>query len=148
VSRLIQGYGQSLVTFGSFARTTLACTFIVARCYTSPGCQGVCGWKTAHVNPNLGDFVPNPWDGFQQDYRPFKYRLMAPVKKQSLCQPMPTLIAYYHTLRCPANMTSPLHLLDFQKAQTILSHFYSDFGVFMGKLQIFDYYLPTLSQFR
>jgi len=38
------------------------------------------------------------------------YRLMAPVKKRSRCQPTPTLIAHFHALRCPADMTSPLKL--------------------------------------
>jgi hypothetical protein len=43
---------------------------------------------------------------------------------------------------------TPLTLIDFHKAQTILSHFDGVFGVFMGKLQLFDSFFPTLSHFR
>jgi hypothetical protein len=46
------------------------------------------------------------------------------------------------------NYLTPLHLLDFQKVQTILSHFDGVFCVFMGKLQLFDLFLATLSHFR
>jgi hypothetical protein len=43
---------------------------------------------------------------------------------------------------------TPLQLLDFQKSQTILSHFDGVFGVFMSKLQLFDSFLPTFSHFH
>ena len=38
---------------------------------------------------------------------------------------------------------TPLHLLDFQKAETILSHFDGVLGVFIGKLQLFDYFFAN-----
>jgi hypothetical protein len=38
---------------------------------------------------------------------------------------------------------TPLHLLDFQTAQTILSHFDGVFGLFMGKLQLFDLFFAN-----